>query len=93
MDDKLKEVANRIKNQIDYLNQTKSAACWICGEEIKNWICLLPANGTDDLGFGTNEGKMRIAFIPVCKKHNLEDEEIIKELRHKLQIKAQTLKN
>jgi hypothetical protein len=89
----IEEIAEKIKNKLTELNNNIIADCWICGSECHNWIVLLPENGRDSLGFGYIENKMRVAFIPVCKSHDLDNAENINIIKTKLYFKSQQLKN
>jgi len=93
-DDKIKAFTENVSKKIKYLNETTERQCWLCDEVVRNWICLIPKKSSDDLGFGSSsENSMRIAFIPVCEHHDLEDEDIINEIQRLLFLKSQTLRN
>ena len=93
MDEDVRKFADTVKNKIEELNKTLDGNCWLCKKRIKNWICLIPKYDPDDLGFGSNGNKARLAFIPLCPEHDTEDPDIIKQLQKILVIKNQELKN
>jgi hypothetical protein len=89
----IKIFAQKIKDKLRELKNSTAIECWICRTKTNQWICLIPENGTDDLGFGNNGEKMRIAFAPVCNEHDLNDTNVKAEILKMLKIRIQTLKN
>ena len=86
------DALKNIKDKVEELNRTRMSPCWICGEEVQNWIVLLP-DQYDGLGFGSTGSKTRIAFVPICKHHDIKDESIIKTVKARLQIKKMEMNN
>jgi len=93
MDEEIRKIAESINNKIEKLNKTLDSNCWLCHTSVRNWVCLFPKNGIDDLGFGSNDNKTRMAFVPLCDDHDISDQDIIEELQRILVIKNQMLKN
>lgn len=93
MEEDIKQFVKHIEQKIENLNKTIERSCWLCGEPVKNWVCIIPEN-SEQLGLGkASQDKVRIAFIPVCKHHDIDDEENISKIRYLIRIKAQTLRN
>ncbi len=83
----------KVQARIEKL-KNNPCACWLCRKETNHWIVLMPENGPGDLGLGCNtSGMTRIAFVPVCEEHDLEDIDIKEQLVKVLKIKIQTLSN
>ena len=83
-----------INNKIKELKSITSD-CWVCGEKTNFWIALIPEKEPDDLGIGiaTGASKTRVAFAPVCEKHDLKAVNTRAKLIEVLRIKGQILKN
>lgn len=70
----LEEFINKLKNKIEELKGLYKD-CWICGELTNEWGILMPEK-EDSLGLGySGKDTYRIAFFPVCKTHNIDNEE------------------
>jgi len=89
----IKIFAQKISEKLLELKNSAAIECWICGVKTSHWICMLPKNGTDDLGFGVSGEKMRVAFAPVCEHHDLDATNVKAQLVQNLSLRIQILKN
>lgn len=88
----IKEFAKKVNDKIEELKNLTSD-CWVCEQKTNSWVCIMPEYDEDGLGFGSQEGKTRVVFAPVCKEHDLESTNIKAKLIEVMKIKAMKLKN